>query len=191
MARPRTFDEQAVLAAAREAMWSAGVNATSVRDLREATGLSASSLYGAFGSKADLTLATLDDYLTSALAMIAERFEVTGGGLAAIEDYLALSATMASADGPTRGCYSVVCATELAATDPAVADRLRRHDDEIRALLRTELEVARARGELAGDPEAGARLIATTVNGIQVDARKGIDHDTALTTLRLALDALR
>lgn len=191
MARPREFDEATVLAAARSTLWANGVNATSVSDLQAATGLSSSSLYNAFGDKHALTLATLDDYLTAAVAMVRQRFTDAGGGLAAIEDYLELSATMAGDPGPTRGCYSVVCATELAATDDAVAARLRQHDEQLLALLSAELAVAVARGELRGDPDRGARLLATTVNGVQVEARKGITRDDALAILHLALAALR
>ena len=49
MARPRTFDEQEVVAAARDEFWERGYAATSVDDLTAATGLGKGSLYGAFG----------------------------------------------------------------------------------------------------------------------------------------------
>lgn len=191
MARPRAFEEEAVLAAARSTLWANGIHATSVSDIQEATGLSSSSLYNAFGDKRGLTMATLDDYLTTAVAIVRERFAGVGGGLAAIVDYLDLSASMAGDPGPTRGCYSVVCATELAAVDDDVADRLRRHDAQLLALLAEELAVANARGELSCDPTWGARLLATAVNGVQVEARKGIAREDALTILRLALAGLR
>lgn len=191
MARPRTFDEQDVLASARSVLWANGINATPVIDLTEATGLSTSSLYGAFGSKQGLALATLDDYLSRALEQLAAAFAAAPSPVAAIEQWLEASAAMAADPGPTRGCYSVVCATELAATDPDVADRLRRHDVALRALLEEQLTAARAAGEITGDPRAGALLLATTVNGAQVEARKGISLDDARRTLMLALDALR
>ena len=68
MGRPRTFDEEVVVDAAREAFWSRGVHATSIADLSEATGLSVGSLYKAFGSKGELCARTLDSYLEAGLA---------------------------------------------------------------------------------------------------------------------------
>ena len=67
MARPRTFDESDVVAAARDEFWSRGYAATSVDDLTAATGLGKGSLYGAFGDKHSLYLRALDDYISSSL----------------------------------------------------------------------------------------------------------------------------
>jgi len=49
LASPREFDESAALAAAMECFWAAGYAATSVRDLGDAMGLGAVSLYNVFG----------------------------------------------------------------------------------------------------------------------------------------------
>ena len=68
MARPRTFDEGDVVAAARDEFWNRGYAATSVDDLTAATGLGKGSLYGAFGDKHSIYLRALDDYITSSLA---------------------------------------------------------------------------------------------------------------------------
>src|ERR1700751_334744 len=67
MARPRTFDEADVVAAARDEFWARGYAATSVDDLAAVTGLGKGSLYGAFGDKHGLFLRALDDYIDTAL----------------------------------------------------------------------------------------------------------------------------
>ncbi len=54
MARPRTFDEDEVIAKAAEVFGRLGFNAASVDDLLGATGLQRGSLYKAFGSKRNL-----------------------------------------------------------------------------------------------------------------------------------------
>ena len=51
MARPREFDEATALNAAIDCFWHRGYEATSVRDLGAAMGLSGPSLYNAFGDK--------------------------------------------------------------------------------------------------------------------------------------------
>ncbi len=59
MARPRSYDEAVVVDAAARCFTELGYAATSVDDLVSATGLHRGSLYGAFGSKRGLFLASL------------------------------------------------------------------------------------------------------------------------------------
>jgi TetR/AcrR family transcriptional repressor of nem operon len=54
MARPRAFDETAVLEQARTLFAAQGYNGTSIDDLVKTTGLLRGSLYKAFGSKRNL-----------------------------------------------------------------------------------------------------------------------------------------
>jgi AcrR family transcriptional regulator len=166
------------------------VAATSIADLSEATGLSTGSLYKAFGSKAGLTDRTLQDYLEQSYVQAQRLLDEAPSGLAGLRAWLDLAAETASACGPTRGCYAVVCAVELAERDEQARERLRRHDDRLRTLLASAVRRAVSEGELDVDPVAGARLLLTTVIGVQVDARKGVSAETARSTLDLALRAL-
>jgi TetR/AcrR family transcriptional regulator, transcriptional repressor for nem operon len=63
MARPREFDEGTVLDAAVLCFWKQGYEATSVRDLVAQTGITAASLYNAFGDKRALYQKALDHYV--------------------------------------------------------------------------------------------------------------------------------
>ena len=63
MPRPREFDETAALDAAIECFWRRGYEATSLRDLTAAMGLTAPSLYNAFGDKEELFALALERYL--------------------------------------------------------------------------------------------------------------------------------
>jgi TetR/AcrR family transcriptional regulator, transcriptional repressor for nem operon len=63
MARPREFDEAAVLDAAIEKFWQCGYEATSVRDLTEKMNIAGASLYNAFGDKRPLYERALNRYL--------------------------------------------------------------------------------------------------------------------------------
>ena len=62
MARPRNFDEEQVLDAAVTCFWERGYEVTSVRDLSVSMGISAPSLYNAFGDKRTLFARALDHY---------------------------------------------------------------------------------------------------------------------------------
>jgi TetR/AcrR family transcriptional repressor of nem operon len=189
--RPREFDEDAVVDAAREAFWSRGVHATSITDLSEATGLSVGSLYKAFGSKGELCARTLDTYLQAGLERVEAILTGAASPLAGLQGWLEWIAERASSAGPTRGCYAVVCTSELAQTDASIRARLVAHDERLRGLVAAAIAAANRGGELSGDPQRGARLLCTTVNGVQLDGRKGISRDDARATLMLALDALR
>src|ERR1700757_4861162 len=60
MARPKSYERDTVLIAARDVFWERGYEATSIAALEERTGLSRSSLYEEFGSKRDLFQAALE-----------------------------------------------------------------------------------------------------------------------------------
>jgi TetR/AcrR family transcriptional regulator, transcriptional repressor for nem operon len=62
MGRTRTWDRDEVLAAASALFHRRGFGATSLRDIEEATGLHAGSLYAVFDSKDGLFTAVLDHY---------------------------------------------------------------------------------------------------------------------------------
>src|SRR6202140_3297762 len=63
MARPREFDEAAVLDAAIQQFWLRGYEPTSVRDLADEMGIAGGSLYNGFGNKRPLFERSLNRYL--------------------------------------------------------------------------------------------------------------------------------
>ena len=63
MPRPREFDEAAALEAAIECFWQHGHEASSLRHLTASMGLTAPSLYSAFGDKQQLFSRALERYL--------------------------------------------------------------------------------------------------------------------------------
>ncbi len=75
MARPREFDETAVLDAAVQRFWVRGYEATSIRDLAESMDLSGASLYNAFGDKRALYRRALDHYIAGSFADRVRRLE--------------------------------------------------------------------------------------------------------------------
>ena len=65
MGRKRSFDDDEVLARAREVFLEHGYEGTSIDALVKATGLLRGSLYGAFGSKRGMFVAALRDAMDS------------------------------------------------------------------------------------------------------------------------------
>ena len=68
MARPKGYDRDAVLTAARDLFWEQGYEAVSVADLEQRTGLNRSGIYQEFGSKHGLFAAALDCYADRVIA---------------------------------------------------------------------------------------------------------------------------
>ena len=125
MARPRTFDEHEVVAAARDEFWERGYAATSVDDLTAATGLGKGSLYGAFGDKHTLYLRALDDYISSSLdAVRASLRNPERSAYERLAGHIRGQAKALVADKDRRGCLMAKSAAELGATDDAVEKKV-------------------------------------------------------------------
>jgi AcrR family transcriptional regulator len=121
MARPRTFDERDVIAAARDEFWDRGYAATSIDDLTAATGLGKGSLYGAFGDKHSLYLRALDDYITSSVDGVrASLRDPTIGAYDRLARHIRGQVKAIAADKNRRGCLMAKSAAELGATDDDV-----------------------------------------------------------------------
>ena len=190
MARPRSFDTDLALLNVRDAFWAQGIEATSISDLCRATGLSTGSLYKAFVDKPTLVRRVLEDYLVAGLAWIESVLDSRPAPLDGIALWLHAIADMAASDTPTRGCFAVQCAAELAEREPDVRGRIAEHDAKLEALIASRLLAARARGDTTVDPDRHAKLLLTLVNGLQLEARKGITRRDAHAIVDAALAAL-
>jgi TetR/AcrR family transcriptional repressor of nem operon len=117
MARPREFDEDAVLAAVVECFWRHGYAATSVKDLVDKTGITAASLYNAYGDKRSLFRTALDRYVESSIAARMRRCEALPPreAIGAFFDEI-LSRSLN--DRERKGCLLVNSALELAPHQP-------------------------------------------------------------------------
>ena len=118
MARPREFDEGAVLDAAVLCSWKQGYEATSVRDLVARTGITAASLYNAFGDKRGLYQKALDHYVEASVADRIRRCEALPPRQA-IEAFFADIVTRSLNDRDRKGCMLVNAALDVAPHDPA------------------------------------------------------------------------
>ena len=129
MARPREFDEGVVLDAAVRCFWARGYESTSVKDLMERTGLTAASLYNAYGDKRAIFRTALDHYVESSIEARIRRCETLPPRDAIcsfFDDILRRSLS----DRERKGCLLVNSALEMAPHDPefreAIAERLKR-----------------------------------------------------------------
>ena len=118
MARPREFDETAVLDAAALCFWKQGYEGTSIRDVVAETGITAASLYNAFGDKHALYRQALEHYVEDSIANRIRR-------CAALPPYQAIAAFFEEIvrrsldDRDRKGCLLVNAALDVAPHDSA------------------------------------------------------------------------
>jgi AcrR family transcriptional regulator len=178
MPRPRKFDEQAVLTAARATFWRDGYAATSVQDLTEATGLGTQSLYGAFSSKHDLFIRILDDYCAQQSAGL------DAAVTADPSPWHALTSAVTFEDGgrldlPPQGCLLANSAAALSTQDEEVRNLTSQAYAKTFALFAGQVAQAQASGEIdaALDPEQTARALIAVMQGIESLHKSGIGED--------------
>lgn len=170
--------------------WDHGYAATSVRDLGQAMGLGAASLYNSFGDKHALFARCLDRYLDGNMRERIARLETMHPPRAAIEAFLQEVVARSLCD--RRGCLLVNTALEVAPHDAAVgaivADRLAELEGFFRrCVVAGQRAGSIARGRAARDL---ARLLLTTVMGLRVLARARPDPALLRGAARQALALL-
>jgi TetR/AcrR family transcriptional regulator, transcriptional repressor for nem operon len=171
MVRGRSFDEDVVLDAAMARFWERGYVATSVRDLGDAMGLGAASLYNAFGDKRALFARCLDRYLDANMRARIVQLEATSPARQAIEIWLADIVERSMHD--RLGCMLVNSALEIAPHDAAIAEVVAARLSELEAFFRRCVIAGQRDGSINADRDASdlARLLLTTTVGLRVLAR--------------------
>jgi TetR/AcrR family transcriptional regulator, transcriptional repressor for nem operon len=192
MGRPREFDERAVLAAAGETFWSKGYEATSTRDLAASTGLTASSIYAAFGDKRGLYLRALDQYLNDVLRERIARLEASLSPGQAIAGYFAGVIDRSLADPHHRGCMLVNTALEATENNPDIQRIVADETITLESFFERCIVAGRQTGEIATDQDAGelARHLLSVALGLRVLARVRPDRELFEGLVRPALAML-
>src|SRR6201993_3165549 len=149
MARPRKFVEDQVIEAARDQFWTHGYAATSLDDLIAVTGLGRGSLYRAFGDKHALFMRALDQYCAATMAAVrAELRDAAESAYDRLVGHIRSMARASATDSKRRGCLTAKSAAELAATDKAVARRVKRFFDTYQSELAETIAAAQREGAI-------------------------------------------
>jgi AcrR family transcriptional regulator len=172
MPRPRAFDEDNAVAAAKELFWDQGYLATSIGDLEEATGLSRSSLYLAFSSKQDLFAAALGLYLETFMDSLLDPLENEDVGLREIVNYFKTVATLFKEPEGQRGCLMINTIAESAGRDPVFTRHVERFLKRLRGAFANALKNSVRVGLMTTRQASGrAALLAGAAVGAWMTAR--------------------
>jgi len=192
MARPRSFDEDDVVAAARDAFWTGGYAGTSLDNLTAVTGLGKGSLYGAFGDKHALFMRALDGYCE--VALDGTRRQLRGpvdGAYQRLAGYVRAMAALGTADTTRLGCMIAKSAAELAAGDAEVREKVRDTLTAMHAELAQNIADAQRKGTISpgADADQLASLLLALLRGIEALHKSFVEDrivvDAAEQALRL------
>jgi AcrR family transcriptional regulator len=172
MGRTREYDDDTVLAGAMEAFRRKGYVALSIRDLEEATGLKAGSIYNSFGDKAGLFAAAFSHYNRVVLLRRIAEHAGAKAGLAGLRA-LFLSLLREPNDG-SFGCLITNAAIEFGGRDrppSGVEEGLRVLSETLTSRLMSASSAGTLRAGI--DPVLAAMRLAAMYQGILVLVRAG------------------
>jgi AcrR family transcriptional regulator len=174
--RPRSYDPETALTQAMTLIWDQGYAETSLDDLSQATGMNRPSLYGAFGDKKTLYLATLAHYRELSHQAIDQvlAYDETLRQTLARFFRAALGFYLSGAAGQ-RGCFLIGTATASAVLDPDIRTLLREALRAFEGKLEARLRLAVEQGDLpaAADPAQIARIVSAVQHSMAIRARAG------------------
>ncbi|MFI8340398.1 TetR/AcrR family transcriptional regulator [Streptomyces sp. NPDC085639] len=175
--RPRSFDRDAALDKAMLAFWEHGYEATSIADLTASLGISAPSLYAAFGDKRTLFDEVVAVYggRYADFAGVALAEEPTAG--AAVARILREAAEIYTDPAHPRGCMVISAATNT--TSQEVAQALRERRNAGLELFESRIRADMATGALPADTDARAlaRYAGAVLQGMSQQSRDGATRE--------------
>lgn len=199
MARPRAFDETAVLDAAAAEFRVHGFADTSTEQLCEAAGVRRSSLYNTFESKDLLFVRALEWYIeTTGVAQEAalsdEELDGTGR-LQALAELVLDEERAAATQGHAAGCMVVGArmTPDLSARSERVKTLLDRALDRQLAMIEQAVRAGQLDGSLKSGLSAtdAARAVVALISGVRVLAQAGSTPEELRKVVMLGLDGLR
>ena len=189
--RPLSFDRDAALDAAMVVFWEQGYEGTSIDDLKRAMGLSASSIYAAFGAKEALYLKTIDRYRATTGGFGKPIFEEAADARTALERLLLSTASELTRTDQPRGCMISIAlmygSDEVASARSAVAEKRKIGIGAIRRRIQRDIDAGRLSKTVKAS-ELTAFFVAV-IQGMSARSRDGASSAELEVIARLAMKA--
>ena len=185
--RPLSFDRDAALEKAMLTFWRYGYETTSIVDLTTAMGVTAPSLYTAFGDKKRLFLEAAHRYAGDPEAM-AQAIDGAPSAHDAARAMLTAAAMAYTGDATPRGCLlasaTASCSAESADVQNAIADIRKLIAARLRA--RVDRDIASSVLPPETDAAALAGLVMALTQGMSTLARDGTPRTGLLAIVEMA-----
>ncbi len=175
--RPLSFDREDVLEKAMLAFWHSGYETTSISELTAAMGVTAPSLYAAFGNKQQLFLEAMHRYAGDRAALEKTMADAPTAR-EAVAEMLRGAAILYTGAATPRGCLLASAAASGSPEAADVRDAVAAERRAVRDIIIRRIEVDVAKGILAlgTSPARLADLTLAVTQGMSVLARDGADR---------------
>lgn len=188
--RPRTFDRGEALERAMEVFWASGFEGASIPTLTEAMGISAQSLYAAFGSKDALYREAIARYRETIGGFAARALDEGTDAVDAIARLLREAAILFSRTADTPGCMITTAPAGVPEDSLTLLGRQLRAESVERMTERLERGVHDGQVRRGTDCASWARYLASVVQGMSVQARDGASTESLRSTAEIAAHSL-
>jgi TetR/AcrR family transcriptional repressor of nem operon len=192
VSRPKEFEPEAVVDAAKDLFWRRGYANTSMQDLVDHLGVGRGSIYDTFGSKHELWIQALAKYCDDGAQEILATLEGPGPLLHRLRDALLAMVDRDLEDSDRKGCMLVNAAMETLPGDPDTAKLARRNFTRIELGLEQAIRRAKLDHEVAEsvDATAAASFVLTVIEGLRVVAKATSDRRRLVHSIDVALASL-
>lgn len=179
MARPLKHKREEVIAAAMQVFWNKGYSATSMADLKIATGLNPGSLYASYRSKEDLFISTLESYCDQSIENIEAVLLSDANYIDNI--HMFFKKFLQNKDQSGKGCFFVNTLIEMSPHNPRVKALLEKYTDKYKHVFLIALTHAQEQGQISDSSDiiTKSSQLMLTIWGLRVMQRSGICVDTA------------
>ncbi len=191
LGRPLSFDRDKVLNAALLQFWQTGYETTSVAELTHAMGITAPSLYTAFGDKESLFLECLKKYANPGPKTTPELIAEARSAREGAQQLLELSARWFTQKDAPAGCLVASAASSGSINSQRVRAALKKIRDANRKALQKRAERDIREGHLprTANAQALASMTMAIVQGMSTLARDGAGQKALLDLARTAMSA--
>lgn len=194
MGRPRTFDEDEVLSAVAAAFRDRGYAATSLGEIMQASGLGKGSIYAAFGDKYAIFSRVFDGYCATVTRAMSDALAGPDeSAFERLERVLHGSAERSSGSIAQRACFLAKTTAELAARDPAIAERSRQAFTDLASSIAACIAQAQRAGDIDSRSDATrlAHHVLAVLRGLEALAESGLETGALTDAASVAVDMLR
>lgn len=173
--RPRKYDTQAAIEAARNVFWAQGFSGTSLDDLSAAMGMNRPSIYRAFGDKESIYRMALAQFAMQmeegfALTVLQEADFRKG-----LRNFYRAALEIYSAGEAPLGCMVMCTAPSASVTNPRVQSDLLEVIQQLDKLLLGRIKLAVEQGQMSevADAKLLSKLIQAVLHSLAIRARAG------------------
>ena len=186
--RPLSFDRDAALEKAMLAFWESGYETTSISDLTAAMGVTAPSIYAAFGDKKRLFLEALRLYAGDPSDLEASLFRAPTAR-EAVAGMIENAARLYTGDETPRGCLLASAAATGSKDAADVREAAAQERRAIRSVIVSRIQHDVDKGLLPPEtvPSVLADLSIAVMQGLSVLARDGADRDALLNVAQASM----